>query len=32
LKSSKKWLPKGKNAILIAAYVENIRLIDNIIF
>ncbi len=29
---SKKWLRKEKNVVLVAAYVEDVRLIDNIVF
>ena len=29
---SKKWLRKDKNVVLVAAWVEGVRLIDNIIF
>lgn len=32
LQAGKKWYRKGKNVVLIAVYIDNVRLIDNIIF
>lgn len=32
LLAGKKWFRKGKNVVLVAAYIEQVRLIDNIVF
>lgn len=32
LNISRKWLKKGKNVVLVAAWIEGVRLIDNLVF